>query len=114
MTREQRAVIATLKRARKLISKPERWTKGASCRDGHGIMIYRVDSSDAVSFCAVGAIGRASIETRTSDGDIGHLALKALRGRLDRISAWNDRTTTTHEMVLARFDRTIARLEGAQ
>jgi hypothetical protein len=107
MTRQERQVIATLKRARKLISKPERWTKGHSARDANGNKIYAVHSPDAVSFCVVGAIDRSQPR-----GAYDFAATAAFRYRMDSVAAWNDRTSTTHEMVLARFDRTIARLEA--
>jgi hypothetical protein len=107
MTREQRAVIATLRRARKLISQPERWTRAHFARDARGRGLTP-NNADAVCFCAVGAIQRASGSLAYDTPEI-----RALGYRLgSAIPHWNDHPRRTHAQVLARFDRTIARLEA--
>jgi hypothetical protein len=108
MTKEQRQVIATLRRARKLISKPERWTKGCSARGIDGTFRFASDK-DAVCFCAIGAIDRCG-----GQGSASGAAIKAIEYGLPDIVDWNDHPRRKHIDVIRRFDRTIARLEGAK
>ncbi len=111
MTRDQRRVISVLKKARRLISKPERWTKDHDAVDVWGCPCNPLDVN-AASYCAIGATSRAA-ETYGEAIDLA--ADMALRhGLRTSVDVWNDRPHRTHAEVLARFDRTIARLEGAK
>lgn len=50
-------MLETLKKARELISDPERWCKGVNCRDKRG---SPCKSQDATQWCAIGAINHFS------------------------------------------------------
>lgn len=104
--------IDVLKRARKLIEKPEHWGKESFAKDAEGEAVP-VHSRKAVCFCAVGALIRANpIGGLLQNGAVKELAAGLGTGRyLDttKIFNWND--SATHEQMLAHFDATIARLE---
>lgn len=106
-----------LRKARELISDPERWTKGAFARNAQGASVsYRHDA--ATCFCSVGAVERAAFKDGVDDNQPISVALRALyRGKLyaiPSIAAFNDRDDTTHGDVLAMFDRAIALAEDEE
>ena len=99
-------VKEVLVKARALIAKG--WCQGAVSRSGDGTEVPHL-SDLACSWCIVGAV--------CAVGKTSAPALDALRrvtgvrnGYLDN---WNDAPERTQADVLAAFDETIARLEGA-
>lgn len=97
-----------LEKARALITDPKHWTRGKFARDTCGSSVS-VDSSTATCFCTVGAVYRVSASVTVGH----HEALDLLANELDQlgrpsrsIPTFND--SSTHEQVLALFDRAIA------
>lgn len=86
------AVGGVLLRARKLISNPRKWCKGAMQRDG--------------AYCMLGAI--AAVAAREYAG-AHHEALSAVGARTPghSIANFNDAPATTHAQVMAIFDAAI-------
>lgn len=103
---EVRAALTTLKGDRKLLSKPEAWTKG-TFDDGHG------------AYCLIGANHKV-------DGPGEVLAEKIMAYKLDGllindywdevtveadiliVTSWNDAKNRTHKQILKFLDRCIA------
>ena len=103
---EVRAALTTLKGDRKLLSKPEAWTKGAF-DDGHG------------AYCLIGANHKV-------DGPGEVLAEEIMCYKLDGllindyggevtaevdilvVTSWNDAENRTHKQILKFLDRCIA------
>jgi hypothetical protein len=79
-----------LRQARKLIEKPEHWTRGANARKANGLQCSP-NSIEAFCFCSNGALSR--VAPVFEDYNPAYLALT--RGR-------------THAEVLDLLDRTIA------
>lgn len=98
-----RTVKQLLKRARKILAKPERWTKGTYARDRYGepvSLFYSV----AESFCLLGALERAD----TDNGTMylaGRDFLNAFLG--GNAHTFNDRRTTEHRDILGLLDGAI-------
>lgn len=95
-----------LRKARDLISVPERWTKGELARSAGG---YKVSprSSNATCWCIEGALIKASgewaYETR---------AIKLMMQIVNSVlHGWNDAPKRTHAEVLGAFDHAIALAE---
>ena len=88
--------------ARKLIEKPENWTRDFLARDSHGDPVY-VHSDKAVCFCAMGALHKAIGETSAEYLDV--VASLASAARIDTVAGFND--THTHDEVLALFGKAI-------
>src|SRR5271163_287044 len=111
MTRELKP-ITILRRARALIADPKTWIKGAFKRRKAGRDCY----------CAQGAIAAASgVRIRTSatlqDGPLplGYYEAQSLLRKIcssgnwgNSIAQFNDSKATTHDVMLAAFDRAIA------
>ncbi len=100
-----------LKRAKKIILSPKRWTKGADAKDRHGFEVSARDKT-ARCFCAGGACERAApAELEIWDDKfndvLGHLRATN-NGRFD-VSIYNDNKRRTHKQVLNWFDRAIKR-----
>lgn len=118
-----------LQKARKLISKPEAWTKGSFARDAEGRICNSDRSPFACSWCALGAINY-STNSFTMAFDAFRLArsllCKAVRARVTHDdsdnpttnpASYNDSPSTTHADILAVFDDAIAQaisLENAR
>lgn len=92
--------------ARKLIEKPENWTRAFLARDSHGDPVY-VHSDKAVCFCAMGALHKAIGETSAEYLDVVDDAAESLASaaRIDTVAGFND--THTHDEVLVLFDKAI-------
>ena len=105
-------------RAKGLITDPAKWTAGTVARGSDGEPVCPADAS-AVSFCAVGALMRASVEFGCEHKDdqevweimgvaigIGrHWSIGHVRYRLSNL---NDSPKTDHATVMSQFDRAIA------
>ena len=110
---EVRAALTTLKGDRKLLSKPEAWTKGAF-DDGHG------------AYCLIGANHKVAYLQGKVDGPGEVLAAEIMCYKLDGllindyggevtaeadiliVTSWNDAKNRTHKQILKFLDRCIA------
>ena len=106
MTKEI-AIRRTLKRARKRIAKRENWCQhtSAQTRIGHAAT---ANSSEAVAWCASGAIQREAHEKYLYFGCIAKLdgwLHRNSRSTGFRVSSFND--SSEHEQVLWMFDGVI-------
>lgn len=96
-----------LAEARELISNPDHWTKGAYARvsptDETGLNFL---SPKATCYCMFGALYRVAAVNDIDDKrlDRAELALLRVGGGI----GFNDRSSTTHEKVLKKFDEAIA------
>lgn len=102
--------LQVLKKARKLLSKPEKWTQGWYYKDSNGQDVYD-DMDEAVCFCAMGAIERSS----NAQVEVESKALLLLKNavRVD-VAAWNDAPRRTHAQILRGFDKAIKLAQEAQ
>lgn len=111
-------MLDVLVAARKLIEKPENWTKDTYARDSDRNPIWYIDPK-ACTFCLVGAVCRVlglAVFTET----IYDRILIALReilfelygARYDGPAEFNDDPDTSHEKVLELIDKTIERLKS--
>ena len=93
--------------ARELIEDPVNWLKGTSAAKADGGHAD-YDDPEACKFCSTGAL-----EAATLRGGYEGWAFAQAFGRLEdavpsrQIVGFNDADTTTHEDVLALFDRAI-------
>ena len=87
-------------KARKLIEKPENWTKGEPARNTEGIRVNPT-SEEAVCWCSLGAL------VAVEDG-LSVFTYDALAPYMkDYIPAFNDSVNTTHADILEAFDKAI-------
>ena len=97
-----------LKAARKLIEKPENWTKGAFARSAKGSRVRPVYKG-AVCFCSIGALQKVSVGGNYTD------AINFLRREVPEdcmgVMAFND--SRTHSEVLDLFSKAIAAAEAS-
>ncbi len=95
-------VVKLLAKAKRLIEKPENWCQNWYAKDAKGVDVS-VNSAQATSFCAYGAI------LRINTGPDSLCATRILEEVIchDTIGHFND--VSTHKEVLAAFDRAIAR-----
>lgn len=106
--------LTILKKARKLIEKPERWCQNAYFRNKDEVPC---NMDEAVSFCAVGAIRK--VTGWSGDGCEGQDEAFAAARALDAatkggdIVSYNDRSFRRHAQILAVYDRAIRKLEGS-
>lgn len=94
----------TLRDARALIDTPEKWTQRTIARDADGRTVPAV-SSEAVCFCAEGALVRASNDSGWTT--LARVMLRAVLPDDLPVHVWNDARERTHADVLAAFDRAI-------
>jgi hypothetical protein len=111
--------IQILEEARAKIADPKNWTKGVLWRDAEGQRVPPKEGPEkAVCFCMLGAIravvpGEEHIEERSA---AACRLWEAVNSRIVErkwqdhmvIADFNDAPTTTHEMVLAKYDEAIA------
>lgn len=116
-------VKTVLKKVRKIIAKPEDWTKGVLARNRHHRHVD-VKSINASSFCLYGAIHRVMylhnpasykksrrIEIVNTAGYLKEQIGKVFKkGRWDPV-AFNDSPKTKHEKVLRLLDKAIENCE---
>lgn len=106
-------VIRTLRAARALITPPDRWIKNAAAHTKDGKSV-NVRTEGAYSFCALGALAHViSFEEFANrsweDPDLDYLGRGFGLADKTYIAPMNDKST--HEEVLAAFDRAIALAE---
>jgi hypothetical protein len=89
-------IVDSLRVARKMIERPEAWTRGWFARTATGDEVSAYDRK-AVCWCSSGAMARVGAEARA----YAFLA-RAMDGD---IASFND--TSTHAEVLTAFDRAI-------
>ncbi len=100
-------IVGILKKARRVIARPEKWTKGVAARDKNGRECAPF-AKEARCFCAIGAVERVAMP------DYG--AVRDAISALDAATRWkgtaeyNDSPRRTHAQILALFDRAIAKL----
>lgn len=97
--------LEILTKARSVIERPECWVKGDTAQNCHGECTSWYDP-DAVAFCATGAVYRVKVGR---EADEALFLLQKAMG--DKIVRFNDAPGTTHDMVMAAFDKAIARLK---
>ncbi len=94
--------------ARGLIDTPGKWTKGSSARRADGAQVTPF-VADACTFCASGAIMRATTDGTNEDYST---AVSALRKHIPierwGVACYNDDASTTHADMLKLFDKAIA------
>jgi hypothetical protein len=99
--------LQILKAARKLLSKPERWTQRVDARDAKGNPPRR--RQNAVCWCARGALYHVA---RASNDDFtGAYQALAAADPLSSVTFYNDAVDRTHTQILAWFDSAIKRVE---
>lgn len=98
--------VTILKRARKLIEKPERWIQGPYARTRDGVSTFGSDPA-ACAFCMAGAIQRV---TNSTDGDDAAETFLD-RATRDGLYAFNEKPGRKHAQVLRAFDKAIALAE---
>lgn len=109
------SALELLKAARERIADPSRWAQRIFALNALGRSV-RPWSNDACCWCALGALEASRLApTPTPPAELE--AKLALAGELPAdcrgIECFNDDGATTHAMVVALFDRAIARLEAA-
>lgn len=107
--------LEVLVRAREFISDPARWTKGTASRDAEG---NEVDPRDGCTFCIFGAL-RLAVNDQTFYDYYRQAADELCYDKFGQtedvkwtaLTKFNDAPETTHDDVLALFDKTISRLQ---
>jgi len=94
-----------LKKARELISDPDRWTKGEMARTMFGASVSANDSK-ATCWCVMGAIHHETKDDPFLAGSVYQMVRAQLQGR--SVSEFNDDPNTTHEAVMTLLDKAIA------
>ena len=100
--------LEILRKARKLIEDPERWTKGQFARDTDGEPLSNGFDSDAVCWCAAGAIEHVS-NLDCTVGAAGRATVLLQEAAGGPLASFND--GTEHRRVLELFDKAIKKLE---
>lgn len=107
--------LQVLERARELIARPGGWTQGAMARRADGSIAASLDPVSGCSFCAGGAVLRATNERWEIDAGftIQRAALISVKkaagvALADAIACWNDDPDRTQAEVVDAFDRAIA------
>lgn len=94
---------------------PEKWTKGSWARDAYGNHC-KITSENAECFCIGGAVGRSVQYNHTGlyPIDMVNMVFEVLFNHLPEdglyevLMDFNDHCDTTHQDILALFDRAIA------
>lgn len=105
---------AHLTAARALISHPAHWIKKTSGKKADGKPDNSTNLSEAVCFCALGAVWRAGGKSRSSRAETILSEIVRTTTRFDNPVSFNDHPSTTHADVLRVFDAAIAAATGAQ
>lgn len=103
--------LEVLRRARKLLTPQDNWTKFVAARDGTG-MACSAHAPEARAFCALGAL--YSVTDAPTDKARDALAWEArevlakhLPTGYRQVRDFNDASNTRHKDVLGLFDRAI-------
>jgi hypothetical protein len=102
-----KTTVETLRDAKALIDTPAKWTQNADARRSNNIPCSYANP-DAICFCIVGAVWRASGEFSKAF----HLVHWQAQEEGRRVTQFNDHPDTSHNDVMAFFDRAIALAEG--
>ena len=104
MTPQQLEIDDDLEKVERLLQDPERWTQNAAARNGRGHIVPPL-SSNAVSFCLMGACAREQVSMATR---------QFLDTYLNGIAAFNDEPERAHEDIMILIDdaRTALREEN--
>lgn len=96
------STLQVLKRARERLAEPRNWRKHA----------FRGRNADGEpTYCAMGALGYRTSRWQPQHARAAAAVLKEfVPPKYITIADWNDHYTTTHEQVLAAFDRAIEEL----
>lgn len=109
-----------LRDARALIDTPGKWTQYTYARTALGT---KTDASSprAVCYCASGAINRVESRISVPFEDKAPAAKRARKylsaaipGSILHVPSFNDRSNTTHDDIMALFDRAILSAEKGQ
>ena len=105
---------ALLRKAKALIDTPEKWCQGTEAQDKNGRGVF-CDSSAAVQFCALGALGNLGSCSGYIVSDFLDKAARKMGhyGTDNESPAANLNDTTDHPTVMAMFDLAI-RLANAE
>ncbi len=104
-------ISTLLKKARRLLTNPKRWLKGAGAADKSGTWVFP-RSKKAETFCAIGAVARyaskgwgGATEIMVAENALaGAIRSKTFKGDL---VSFNDAKRTSHKQLLGVFDRAI-------
>lgn len=114
MAKKVDPVLKVLRGMRKLLGKPERWTKGYFAYTAAGKGVNETDPH-AVCWCLSGARAKVALSLalpRYTGADELHSEVERItRGRQVHATTFNDYPRRTHAQVLRLLDRTIARRE---
>jgi hypothetical protein len=105
---------AQLTAARALISHPAHWIKKTSGKTADGKPDNSTNLSEAVCFCALGAVWRAGGDSRSSCAEIILGKIVRATTRFDNPVSFNDNPSTTHADVLRVFDLAVAAAAGGE
>jgi hypothetical protein len=110
MSKPMHPVVKTLKKARRLISKPDKWCKKTAAKNKAGNCVSELSDS-AYSFCILGAFSRTSPDGSSYHGAINNFIaanIKALTyPNKIGVEDFNDRPDRTHDEVLKAMDRAV-------
>lgn len=119
MTHEEIKEERLLIFARKLISRPQHWTKGSYARDEKGISLPRECRQFAYCYCAVGATMKAADSLNLSSAaQSARIRLaQVINNSTDSLNTsiidYNDDVERTHAEILELFDNAIASIRLA-
>jgi hypothetical protein len=105
---------AQLTAARALISHPAHWIKKTSGTKANGKPDNSDNLSEAVCFCALGALWRAGDDCRSSQAEAVLNMIVRTTTRFDNPVSFNDDPSTTHADVLRVFDLAVAAAAGGE
>lgn len=89
---------AVLLKAMDIIATPDKWTKGSFARDINQVSTS-ADEPDAVCWCALGAIQKATKNSKAS-ADASLYLVSAVE---TIVPIFNDYSSTTHDEVMEKF-----------
>lgn len=104
-----KTTVETLRDAKALIDTPAKWTQHADARRSDDSPC-RYANPDAVCFCIVSAVWRASGSPLSKAFYV--VKWQAKKEGRQRVWQFNDHPDTSHNDVMAFFDRAIALAEG--
>jgi hypothetical protein len=103
-------VVKTLKKARRLISKPEKWCKKTAAKNKEGGCVSELSNS-AYSFCILGAFSRTSPDTQSYNSAINNFIAANIKSltypNKIGVEDFNDRPERKHSEVLKAMDKAV-------